>query len=143
MLLQESGEMYLETIYVLTLNSAFVRAVDVSDKLGYSKPSVSRAMGLLKNGGYINIAADGNITLTEIGKETAEKIFVSFLEEDNRISLRCMEHSTSVDELKSRMKDADIEIEAGCYSEEALRVSGMDSPERLPGFFEGAFYIQD
>ena len=75
MLLQESGEMYLETIYVLTLNSAYVRAVDVSDKLGYSKPSVSRAMGLLKNGGYINIAPDGNITLTEIGKETAEKIY--------------------------------------------------------------------
>ncbi len=75
MLLQESGEMYLETIYVLTLKSAYVRAVDVSDKLGYSKPSVSRAMGLLKTGGYINIAADGNITLTEIGKETAEKIY--------------------------------------------------------------------
>ena len=75
MLLQESGEMYLETIYVLTLNSAYVRAVDVSDKLGYSKPSVSRAMGLLKNGGYVNIAPDGNITLTEIGKETAEKIY--------------------------------------------------------------------
>ena len=75
MLLQESGEMYLETIYVLTLNSAYVRAVDVSDKLGYSKPSVSRAMGLLKNSGYINIAPDGNITLTEIGKETAEKIY--------------------------------------------------------------------
>ncbi len=75
MLLQESGEMYLETIYVLTLESAFVRAVDVSDKLGYSKPSVSRAMGLLKNGGYINIAQDGNITLTDIGRETAEKIY--------------------------------------------------------------------
>ncbi len=75
MLLQESGEMYLETIYVLTLESAFVRAVDVSDKLGYSKPSVSRAMGLLKNGGYINIAQDGNITLTDIGKETAAKIY--------------------------------------------------------------------
>ncbi len=73
--LQESGEMYLETIYVLTLKSSYVRAVDVGDKLGYSKPSVSRAMGLLKNGGYINIAQDGNITLTDIGRETAEKIY--------------------------------------------------------------------
>lgn len=73
--LQESGEMYLETIYVLTLKSSYVRAVDVGDKLGYSKPSVSRAMGLLKNGGYINIAHDGNITLTDIGRETAEKIY--------------------------------------------------------------------
>ncbi|MBR6777056.1 MAG: metal-dependent transcriptional regulator [Clostridia bacterium] len=67
--------MYLETIYVLTLESSYVRAVDVGDKLGYSKPSVSRAMGLLKNGGYINIAQDGNITLTDIGRETAEKIY--------------------------------------------------------------------
>ena len=73
--IQESGEMYLETIYVLTLESSYVRAVDVGDKLGYSKPSVSRAMGLLKNGGYINIAQDGNITLTDIGRETAEKIY--------------------------------------------------------------------
>ena len=71
MLLQESGEMYLETIYVLTMKSNFIRAVDVSDKLGYSKPSVSRAMGLLKSGGYINIAHDGNITLTEAGREAA------------------------------------------------------------------------
>ena len=75
MLLQESGEMYLETIYVLTMKSNFIRAVDVSDKLGYSKPSVSRAMGLLKSGGYINIAHDGNITLTEAGREAAEKIY--------------------------------------------------------------------
>lgn len=75
MLLQESGEMYLETIYVLTLESSYVRAVDVSDRLGYSKPSVSRAMGLLKNGGYITIANDGNILLTDIGYETAQKIY--------------------------------------------------------------------
>lgn len=73
--LLESGEMYLETIYVLTRKSSFVRAVDVGEKLGYSKPSVSRAMGILKNGGYINIAADGNITLTDIGITTAEKIY--------------------------------------------------------------------
>ena len=75
MSLQESGQMYLETIYVLSKKSSSVRAIDVGEYMGYSKPSVSRAMGLLKNGGYINIAPDGNITLTEIGKETAEKIY--------------------------------------------------------------------
>ena len=51
--LQESGEMYLETILVLTSQSPHVRAIDVGEYMGYSKPSVSRAMGLLKNGGYI------------------------------------------------------------------------------------------
>ena len=73
--LQESGEMYLETIYVLTLESSYVRAVDVGDKLGYSKPSVSRAMGLLKNGGYIIVDPDGHITLTEEGIDVAEKMY--------------------------------------------------------------------
>lgn len=92
MLLQESGEMYLETIYVLSLQSSFVRSVDVSDKLGYSKPSVSRAMGLLKNGGYITIANDGNIILTDIGRETAEKIY------DRHSTLTAFLQSIGVDE---------------------------------------------
>ena len=73
--LQESGEMYLETIYVLTKKSAFVRSVDVGEHMGYSKPSVSRAVGLLKNGGYINVDANGYISLTNVGAELAEKIF--------------------------------------------------------------------
>lgn len=75
MQLQESGEMYLEAIYVLSKESSNVRSIDVGEYLGYSKPSVSRAMGLLKNGGYITMAADGTLSLTELGLEISEKIY--------------------------------------------------------------------
>ena len=75
MALQESGEMYLETIYVLTSKSNFVRSIDIVEYMGYSKPSVSRAVGLLKNGGYITVNRDGYISLTDVGLETAKKIF--------------------------------------------------------------------
>ena len=73
--LQESGEMYLETIYVLSQKSGSVRSIDVAEKMGYSKPSVSRAVGLLKNGGYLTMGNDGYLTLTELGITTAKKIF--------------------------------------------------------------------
>lgn len=75
MVLKESGEMYLETIYVLRKDKGFVRAIDVGAELGYSKPSVSRAMGILRDGGYIKIAQDGGITLTEAGLEVAERTY--------------------------------------------------------------------
>ena len=73
--LQESGEMYLETIYILSLESRYVRAIDVGEYMGYSKPSVSRAMGLLKNGGYVTADENGFLSLTEAGREIAEKIY--------------------------------------------------------------------
>ncbi len=73
--LAESGEMYLETIYVLSKEKDVVHSVDVSEHMGYSKPSVSRAIGLLKNGGYVTMAEDGALTLTSAGLEVAEKIF--------------------------------------------------------------------
>ena len=73
--IQESGEMYLETIYVLQKKNGHVRSVDVAEKMGYSKPSISRAMGLLKTGEFIEIAPDGAITLTEKGVAVAEKIY--------------------------------------------------------------------
>lgn len=73
--LQESGEMYLETIYTLTRERANVRSIDVCEHMGFSKPSVSRAVGLLKNGGFITVDKDGYICLTEIGVEIAEKIY--------------------------------------------------------------------
>ena len=75
MRIQESGEMYLETIYVLSQKHPTVRAIDVGEHMGYSKPSVSRAMGLLKNGGFIEVAHDGAITLTAEGREVAHKIY--------------------------------------------------------------------
>lgn len=73
--LQESGEMYLETIYVLNKANSQVRSVDISEHMGYSKPSVSRAVHLLEEKGYILIDSDGLITLTEEGQTLAEKIF--------------------------------------------------------------------
>ena len=75
MRLQESGEMYLETIYVLSKQKSGVHSIDVSEHLGYSKPSVSRAMGLLKKGGYIEIDEDNHIVLTDRGMEIAKKIY--------------------------------------------------------------------
>jgi Mn-dependent DtxR family transcriptional regulator len=75
MRIQESGEMYLETILRLSQKSGHVRAIDVGEEMGYSKPSVSRAMSLLKQGEYIVIDKDGAITLTDTGREIAEKIY--------------------------------------------------------------------
>lgn len=75
MRLQESGEMYLETIYRLSQMSNTVRSVDISEYMGYSKPSVSRAVNLLKSGGYIVMDAENFITLTDTGREIAEKIY--------------------------------------------------------------------
>ncbi len=75
MRLQESGEMYLETIYVLSQKMNIVRAIDVSEDLGYSKPSVSRAVSLLKQGGYLTVEDTGNLRLSQTGLEIAEKIY--------------------------------------------------------------------
>lgn len=73
MLLQESGEMYLETILILSKENPSVRAIDIGEYMGFSKPSVSRALKLLKNGGFIAVDKDGFITLTDSGKHVAEK----------------------------------------------------------------------
>ena len=75
MQIQESGEMYLESILVLSKKLPAVRSIDICEHLGYSKPSVSRAVGLLKSGGYINVEPTGYITLTADGLEIAEKIY--------------------------------------------------------------------
>ncbi|OLA60943.1 MAG: DtxR family transcriptional regulator [Firmicutes bacterium CAG:272_52_7] len=73
--LLESGEMYLETILVLSKKKPAVRSIDVGEYMGYSKPSVSRAVGLLKDGGYVIADPDGHLTLTDAGREIAEKIY--------------------------------------------------------------------
>ena len=75
MALQESGEMYLETIHVLSKTNTHVRSIDISEHMGYSKPSVSRAVSILKQDGYIQVDSDGFITLTDSGRAVAEKIF--------------------------------------------------------------------
>ncbi|MGN0519646.1 MAG: metal-dependent transcriptional regulator [Candidatus Fimenecus sp.] len=73
--LQESGEMYLETIYILSKQGGTVRSIDVGEYMGFSKPSVSRAVGLLKSGGYVLMDADGTLSLTESGLAVAQKIY--------------------------------------------------------------------
>lgn len=73
--IQESGEMYLETIYILSKERSFVRSIDVGEYMGFSKPSVSRAVGILRKGGYIEMGTDGALTLTEAGLNIAEKIY--------------------------------------------------------------------
>lgn len=91
--IQESGEMYLETILILSKKNNSVRSIDVSEFMGFSKPSVSRAIGLLKTNNYIIVDGNGYITLTPIGKEIAEKIyerhnilteFLNFIGVDNK-----------------------------------------------------------
>ena len=75
MALHESAEMYLETIYELSQKQPSVRSIDVAETMGYSKPSVSRAVGLLKQGGYLLMDKDGFLTLTESGTAIAQKIY--------------------------------------------------------------------
>ena len=75
MALQESGEMYLETILILSEKKEKVHAVDISEYMGYSKPSVSRAVGLLLDGAYIRIEQDGSISLTDSGRQVAGTIY--------------------------------------------------------------------
>jgi len=75
MAIHESAEMYLETIYQLSMEQHSVRSIDVAESLNYSRASVSRAVGLLKKDGYLEMDEDGFLNLTELGKSTAEKIY--------------------------------------------------------------------
>lgn len=75
MSIQESGEMYIETIYLLTCSKGKVRSIDVCERMGYSKPSVSRAIGILKKDGYITVDSSGYITLTDEGFAIAKKMY--------------------------------------------------------------------
>lgn len=74
-MLQESGEMYLETLLILSKKSNAVRSVDIGTYMNFTKPSVSRAIGLLKKGGYVISSAEGYLSLTESGRKIAEKIY--------------------------------------------------------------------
>ena len=111
--LQESGEMYLESIYVLSKESSRVRSIDVVEYMNYSKPSVSRAIGLLKNGGYITVDRDGYLKLTDEGLEIAEKIYerhkilTSFL-----ISVGVSEQTAAADACKIEHVISDESFEA-------------------------------
>lgn len=75
MALQESGEMYLETILILSLKGKPVRSIDVAEEMGFSKPSVSRAVGILRTGGYLEVDKNGYLELTEEGRRVAERTY--------------------------------------------------------------------
>ncbi len=110
--LQESGEMYLETIHVLSKNGN-VRSLDVAEYMGYSKPSVSRAVKLLKNGGFITVDADGYLSLTDAGRDVAEKIF---------------ERHTIITALLTRLGvDAETAAEDACKIEHAISDTSFEA----------------
>lgn len=90
--LNESGEMYLETIYILCKTKASVRSLDIAEYMGYSKPSVSRAVGLLRKAEYITVDQYGYITLTKSGEEIAADIY------DRHTTLTAMLMRLGVDE---------------------------------------------
>lgn len=117
MRIQESGEMYLETILLLSQKSGHVRAIDVGEEMGYSKPSVSRAMGLLKRGGFIVVDADGAITLTDAGREIAEKIYAR--------------HTLLTHFLASLGVDEEIAAEDACKMEHSISDASFDAIKKL------------
>lgn len=117
MRIQESGEMYLETILRLSQTSGHVRAIDVCEEMGYSKPSVSRAMSLLKQGEYIVIDKDGAITLTDAGREIAEKIYAR--------------HTLITNFLISIGVDAETAAEDACKMEHGISDASFEAIQKL------------
>ena len=105
--------MYLETILVLSRRLPAVRSIDIVEHMGYSKPSVSRAMGLLKNGGFIRVDEDGYITLTEDGRQVAETIFER--------------HTVLTRALFLVGGDPDIAAEDACKMEHAISDQSIDA----------------
>jgi len=122
MALLESGEMYLETILILSQKGGGVRSIDVSEYMGFSKPSVSRAVGLLKEGGYITVNDLGHIQLTEAGLEVAERIYER--------------HTTLTDVLERLGVDAETASEDACKLEHYISAASFqaikDYMDRLP-----------
>jgi len=119
MSLHESAEMYLETIYLLTQKSNSVRSIDVAESMSYSKPSVSRAVGLLKQGGYLLVDKDGFLTLTDEGKTVAEKIF---------------ERHTVISTLLMKLGvDEETAVEDACKIEHVISDTTMDALKKYMG----------
>lgn len=104
--MKESGEMYLESIYVLCQSKKLVRSIDVAEHMKYSKPSVSRAIGLLKKEGFITVDKDGYILLTDNGREAAENIFAR--------------HTVLTDVLVSLGVDRETAAEDACRMEHVI-----------------------
>ena len=73
--IQRSGEDYLETIYILHQRTGYVRSIDIATEMGYSKPSVSKGMSILRELGYITMMSDGQIKLTKAGLKRAQEVY--------------------------------------------------------------------
>jgi len=116
MRLQESGEMYIETIYILSQRQSVVRAIDVGEYMGFSKPSVSRALGLLKNGGYVVAEKDGSLSLTDAGREVAVKMYER--------------HTMLTEFLVSLGVDAAVAAEDACRMEHVLSDESFEAIKR-------------
>ena len=117
--LQESGEMYLETIYILSQKSSSVRSIDVGDYMGFSKPSVSRAVGILKKGGYVVMDKDGYLSLTDSGLEVAKKIYER--------------HTTLTDFLVRLGVDKNTAVEDACKMEHDISDETFEALKRHAG----------
>ena len=125
--LQESGEMYLETIYVLSKNGV-VRSLDVAEYMGFSKPSVSRAVGLLKQGGYLIMDRDGSLTLTEDGLDVAKKIYERHtLLSDFLVRLGVDENTAAEDACKIEHDISDESFEAIKHHAVSGKLPGKDN----------------
>ena len=121
--LQESGEMYLESIYVLSEKNKPVRSIDVGEYLGYSKPSVSRAVGILKKGGYVVADKDGYLSLTDSGLEIAKKIY---------------ERHTTLTEFLIRLGvSRDAAVEDACKMEHDISDETVEALKRHAGKYAG------
>lgn len=112
MQIQESGEMYLETILLLSKKGA-VRSLDIAEYMEYSKPSVCRAVGILKNGGFITIDKSGYITLTDAGFERASKIYER--------------HTLLTDFLQRLGVSAETAVEDACKMEHIISDESFDA----------------
>lgn len=121
--LQESGEMYLETIYILSQKSSSVRSIDVGDYMGFSKPSVSRAVGILKKGGYVVMDKDGYLSLTDSGLEVAKKIYER--------------HTTLTDFLVRLGVDKNTAVEDACKMEHDISDETFEALKRHANKYSG------
>ena len=115
MAIQESGEMYLETILILTRRKSFVRAIDVCEYMNFSKPSVSRALSLLRRDDYVTVTRDGAISLTETGEAIAAKIY------ERHTLLASLLMSLGVDEKNAAEDACKIEHDISDVSFEAIK----------------------
>lgn len=120
MRMQESGEMYLETILVLSQRNTQVRSIDIVNELGYSKPSISRAVNLLKKENYIDIDGKGYIILTEKGQEIASRMY-----ERHKLLTKCLV-ALGVDEDTATNDACRIEHVIGAQSFEKIKQYAHD-----------------